>query len=266
MKPLETVSTDELLEKAATAAKRDLSGESEERWSFIRELHRRGDPSILAAAAQWCTSPDGQLRCLGADVLAQLGFLASYPYAVESASILVALLVDVDEKVVSSALFALGHLGVGNLEAIARLATHECADVRYAVASCLGTRDEPLARETLVALSADNDSDVRDWATFGLGTLSAVDSAAIREALVARLSDSDDDVRGEAMRGLATRADTRAVPAILEELTRHEVMDLAIEAAGDLRDRAFIPALEALLDAHPESSDIRLALERCRST
>lgn len=264
MRAPESVSTEHLLERAASSAQRDSSRESEERWSLIRELHRRGDAAILEAAVRWCTSTEALLRCLGADVLGQLGFTASYPYAAESSPSLVALLDDADEDVISCALVALGHLGVGNPEVIVQLAGHKGANIRCSVAYCLGRRDEPIARETLVALSGDRDSDVRNWATFGLGTLSEVDNAMIRGALVARLSDSEEEVRGEAMLGLATRGDTRAIPAILEELERDEVMDLAIEAAGKLPDRAFLPALDALLDVHPESSDIRLAVERCR--
>jgi HEAT repeat protein len=266
MRTLEGVSTERLLERAASSARRDSSRESDERWGVIRELHRRGYVSILEAAARWSTSTEGLLRCLAADVLGQLGFAASYPYAAESAPILVALLEDTDDDVVACALVALGHLGVGDADVIARLGGHESADIRSSVAYCLGKRDETAARESLVALSVDSDSAVRNWATFGLGALSEVDCATIREALVARLSDSEDEVRGEAMLGLATRGDARAIPAILEELERDQVMDLAIEAAGILANAAFLPALEALLEAHPDSSDIRVAVERCRST
>jgi len=104
MKTLEGVSTEQLLQRAASSAQRDSSRDSDERWSFVRELHRRGDPSILDAAMRWCTSADALLRALGADVLGQLGYSASYPYADDSASILMALLEDDDEGVISCAL------------------------------------------------------------------------------------------------------------------------------------------------------------------
>ena len=67
------------------------------------------------------------------------------------------------------------------------------------------------------------------------------------------------------MLGLATRGDTRATPAILRELKGDQVGDLAIEAAGALPNRAFLPALDALLDAHPDPSNVQLAVERCRT-
>ena len=64
--------------------------------------------------------------------------------------------------------------------------------------------------EALIALSADADADVRDWATFALGTLAAADTPELREALAARVEDADEDTRLEAVHGLALRGDTRA--------------------------------------------------------
>jgi HEAT repeat protein len=55
----------------------------------------------------------------------------------------------------------------------------------------------------LAKLTADEDEEVRDWATFGLGVLGDIDTVEIREALAARLSDANDDAREEAVVGLA---------------------------------------------------------------
>jgi hypothetical protein len=255
-----------ILEQAEECARHDPSRESDERWRFIRELHRRGERPIFEAAVRWCGSDEPLVRCLGADVLAQLGFSSDFPYARESEAVLVTLLDDPDQGVLGSALTALGHLGVGRTDLIARKATHASPDVRYSVAYCLGTRDEPIARDTLVLLSRDSDSDVRDWATFGLGSLSEVDSDMIRAALVERLSDRDDETRGEAMVGLAVRGDPRAIPAILDELQGDDVMSLAIEAASELRHPGFLPLLNELSNAHPDDAEIRQAVERCRSS
>jgi HEAT repeat protein len=265
MDALSAIPTDALLERTAEVAQRDPSRESDDRWSLVRELHRRGERSVFQAAAGWCVSSEPLLRCLGADTLGQLGFEAQHPFAAESAPILTSLLGDLDVAVVSCALVALGHLCVGDPEALCPLASHQAADVRGAVAFCLGTRDDVLSRNTLIALSGDADTDIRSWATFGLGSLSDVDTPVIRDALVARLSDPDHEVRGEAMLGLAVRGDARAVPAILEELKREEVSVLAIEAAGELPHETFLARLEALLEARPDDSDIKAAVERCRA-
>lgn len=90
------------------------------------------------------------------------------------------------------------------------------------------------------------------------------DSTVIREALLARLSDTDSEVRGEAMLGLARRQDMRAAEAILTELSRQDVLSLAIEAAEEMPLSEFLPRLEQLLADHPNDEDIKRAVERCR--
>lgn len=262
MKSLRHVEVSALLEQVLAAARRDPSREADERWELLRELHRRGDETTRDAALEWCASPEPLVRCLGADVLGQLGFAEGFPHARESEPVLMALLQDPDETVLACAMVALAHLDAGDVAAIARHAGHPSAEVREAVAFCLADRQEAVARQALVTLSADEDTDVRNWATFGLGT--ETDSPEIREALAARLSDPDEEVRGEAMRGLAARGDVRAIPAILEEIEQDQVMDIAIEAAALLPDRRFVPALEELLEQFPESADLKIAVERCR--
>jgi HEAT repeat protein len=71
------------------------------------------------------------------------------------------------------------------------------------------TMETPAAIEALLELSRDSDVDVRNWATFALGSQIDVDTPQIREALRNRLSDSDEDTRSEALCGLARRK-TRA--------------------------------------------------------
>ena len=88
--------------------------------------------------------------------------------------------------------------------------------------------------DTLLQLMRDSDSDVRDWATFGLGTQSDADSLAIREALFARFQNEDEDTRAEAVVGLAKRKDLRALPVVIEELERDEYGVLYEEAASYL--------------------------------
>ena len=66
------------------------------------------------------------------------------------------------------------------------------------------------------------------------------------------------------MRGLALRRDVRAARAILDELQRPQVSDLAIEAASEMPRKEFLPLLEALLAAEPQAEDVRLAIEQCQ--
>jgi HEAT repeat protein len=103
-----------------------------------------------------------------------------------------------------------------------------CFSVEYSL-PILGLTDDSLA--TLRELSRDPDSDVRDWATFGLAQ-SDTDDADTREALFARIDDSDADTRAEAMYGLAKRADERVRDPLRLELERGDVGSLVVEAAA----------------------------------
>jgi hypothetical protein len=254
------------LEKAETLSLEDTADESEERWALVSELHRRGTPTVYEAATRWCASPRVPLRCLGATVLGQLGFADGYPFAERSTVTLIDLLADPDPAVIDSALVALGHLKTGDVHAVCALAVHAAPRVRHSVAFCLGGRNDDLAMQTLQRLSRDEDAGVRDWATFGLGTLSAVDTPALRDALVERLHDSHANVRGEAIRGLAYRKDKRAAHAIIDELARRDGSELAIEAAGEMPQSEFVPFLEAMLAADPDAEHVRLALDVCRAS
>jgi hypothetical protein len=117
----------------------------------------------------------------------------------------------------------MGHLhdprAVGPL---AGLQSHSEARIRHAVVSSLCGCEEEQAIAALIKRSADHDRDVRNWATFGLGSQIDTDTNAIREALLARLEDEDDEIRGEALVGLARRGDIRVVPAMLKEMEAYE--------------------------------------------
>src|SRR5262249_8697667 len=150
----------------------------------------------------------------------------------ESAQILASLLdSELDVNVLRAAFVALGHLHEPEVvSAASQYAEHFDADVRWSVAFALTGQSAPLAIELLIRLSRDLDPEVRDWATFGLGTQIETDTPPIRDALAARLDDTDDDTRGEALIGLARRRDARVVSAIQTELTTC-ASDKALEAA-----------------------------------
>jgi HEAT repeat protein len=266
---LDQTPTAVLLQRTLALARTEPVTQSDEYWAHVRALHFRSGRDVFEEAARLCANPDPILRAVGADVLAQLGVrkgatIADYPFAEESVPILVPLLADREPLVTASALYALGHLGLGESAQIARLASHRSDDVRCALAYALGGRADRISVDTLIALSADQDRDTRNWATFALGALSEEDSSPIRDALAARLIDGDDEIRGEAMAGLAKRGDGRAVKAVLYELRLTNVLTLAIEAAEATPRPEFLPHLKALYDTHPDDQAISRALSRCR--
>lgn len=131
-----------------------------------------------------------------------------------------------------------------DVAAFLALVDHPDAEVRLVVAQTLprlGRGERPTATmvDAAVRLSGDENTDVRDWACFALGTQwREVDAPALRDALAARLDDPDDETRCEALVGLAYRGDARTLPHVRAALTRPDgqVWILELVAAGALGD------------------------------
>jgi HEAT repeat protein len=134
----------------------------------------------------------------------------------------------------------------------------------------MSKQSDPRAIQALIGLSTDEDSVVRDWATFGLGTLTDYDSPELRDALIARLSDTCVDARFEALVGLARRKDNRALRPILESLSATTVYEMALEAAQELADPRLLPALLDLkkrwaTDDDRFVADLDSAIDACQN-
>jgi HEAT repeat protein len=267
---LRSASVDELF-----ALARGAEGE-EAYWDAVTELHTRGEDRTLQLASVLCDSIAAGERCLGADVLSQLGATpgesaAESPFASAAGDVLMRLLEEDDEPaVLSSAAVGLGHLRDERaIEPLVRLSSHADPGVRRAVVHGLMGHDDDDAVAALIALSADEDGDVRDWATFSLGVQIDRDSGEVREALAARLGDRHGDTHAEAVRGLARRRDERALEAALAgddegSSTIDEAVVLLGATTGDPR---LCGRLEALR-ADPEAAalygeELERALARC---
>jgi HEAT repeats len=219
---------------------RTLEGayEDDAPWEAVHELRRIGSQKVFDLAKEWCGSTDPLHRARGLDVLAQLGRTAEHPqnsFLEESEAVVKALISrENDALPLASAIDVLGHLDKpSNVPLIARFHTHPDQNVRFSVACALGSfSDEPLSATTLLRLMRDQDKDVRDWATFGLGVLGNQDSPEIRDALIHALRDTDEDVREEALVGLAKRHDLEALPHLLRLLQQDNGTVRGREAAS----------------------------------
>nr|WP_303652865.1 HEAT repeat domain-containing protein [Paludisphaera mucosa] len=216
-------------------------------WGAMYALHRRAAREILDRALALCASACPFERGRGADVLGRLG-VPDPAYPEECLRTLLAMLeVETDAGALASVLFALGHQSRGPAVApAARFRTHPDSEVRYAVVHVLSCIEETWAIEGLIELSRDPEPRIRDWSTFGLGSMTDADSPAIRDALSDRLADEDFDTRSEALIGLARRKDHRVVPALRDELAGECVGCLAVEAAAEIADPGLHPLLLAL--------------------
>ena len=234
--------------KVPTLIRRALRSTSDESyWACVRELHLRGTSEVFSESVRLCALKEVKAKVLGIDVLAQLGS-PERPFRKESLALLHTILAtDRRATVLHSALVAIGHLqkpeDSTGVRRIASLASNSDEHVRIGAVMALTGRTSPNAIATMIRLSGDSSSDVRNWATFGLGSQIDMDSSAIRDALARRLEDSDDDTRCEAIMGLAKRKDPRVREPLRSELNQRRVLSLAVEAAEEYGDPGLLRLL-----------------------
>lgn len=222
---LESKSTEVLF--AAT-----LEGEYDDEvaWEAVSVLRLRATPEVFEWAKRYCESENPKARARGLSVLAQLGARkpeAERPFLDESVSIAISHLQDSSAEAVSSAAWALSHLGTeAAVTALIDLQKHPDPDVRQAVACCINLRRRAEWVPILLALMEDENEVVRDWATFELGSGDFVegggmdypDSPEIRAALRRRVGDTYEEARREAIWGLAKRQDPLGLRLLLDHL------------------------------------------------
>jgi hypothetical protein len=260
----------ELLEQATGEALDGSARGNELFWSTVSKAVRSVPvDEVLAVAITFCGSDSPAMRATGAALVAEL-CNPGRELVDEALGILGPLLArEVEHDVVEVALHGVALTGLAAGIPIAlNFTRHPVAGVRldatHVLYSCAG---EPAAREAidaLIGLSHDRDDDVRNWATFGLGTQIDADDSVIRDALAERLVDAHLEVREEAAVGLARRHDARAFAPVSLLLDADEVSSLTVEASGHLADERLLRPLLELGEWWEDDSDVlRLAIARC---
>jgi hypothetical protein len=232
-------------------------GDQDEYRRMTHELCRRGTQLIFDEMARLTLGEDLQARILACNILGELGFKQGRPFGAETFPLLARLCTEeASPPVLGAAISAMGNLGRPEaLPYVVAHATHSDPDVRFSVACALPSVAEgewldqahPLVT-TLMQLTSDEDSDVRDWANFGLGTQVKVDGAAVRQRLIARLDDPDEDTRAEAIAGLAKRHAPEAIRHVRDALWAQAVTWYAVESACALGEPSFAERLAQLED------------------
>jgi HEAT repeat protein len=255
--------TDELVRLALTERDEDMA------WEYVTALQFRGDGEVLKAALRLCESQLASERELGVTILGQLG-LPERTFPGKSFLTLARMLeTETDPDVLQAIGMAFGHLNDPRcIGLLVPLKNHPCNLVRWGVGHGIAGHNDPLAIETLIELSRDEDEEIRDWATFGLGSLIDTDTEEIRQALWARVADHYEDARAEALAGLARRKDQRVRDFLLRELAAENVDMMFVDAAQELGDALLLPALMDLkrrwpADRRDEEDWLDKAIESC---
>ena len=215
----EHLTSQELWDRLVTLGPENRDDGDDARFELVAELDRLGEPEPVTWALKGLQSPVAWHRTAAAWVLGEHGFNENYPYRRTAAAALTAAArAEADDDARATMVRSLSRAGsADDATAVVAFGRDPSADVRFEVAAGIpgvfdGEEIAPAVVDMLIELTGDDDSDVRDWATFSLGTQSDLDSTAIRAALAARLDDSGDGgpddglaIREEALIGLARR-------------------------------------------------------------
>jgi len=234
--------------------------DDDSRWGAIQQLHALGTREVFERAVHLCRSTTPSDRIAGADILGQLNAFSD-----EAMKTLLEMLDDADASVVEAVVHALSQRqDARTIDALTRVALHDASNVRWAVATALEDLiGDERAERVLLALMKDEDTSVRDRATFAVGSLSDHDTPRIRAALAERLRDGDRCVAHEAALGLARRRDARAIPyiAVAVESADGEIE----EAADEITSPDMLTELLKARDTLGNAQGLSTLIERCRA-
>jgi HEAT repeat protein len=268
---VETDSVAELVERASAAARLadetdDWDGESGAAYAALLRRAAHDGAAALRLGLELIGSAEPGQRCTGSLLLGHASDLHA-ELRTESATALIALAQRETEACVLSCLpRALERTyDERGVPVLVTLAGHADAGIRQQVAMSFagllsGLPDGPDIR-TLLALSRDEDPEVRNWATFTLGSQSEVDTAEVRAALWERTTDPHPEAREEGINGLACRHQLQVLPLLVELLEDPEGAHvLVFGAAAILGVPELLPALEEYL---PEGRGVVEAVAAC---
>lgn len=217
-------------------------------WNNISELRKRANDDVFNQAYKLAKSQIDKKKIIGIDVLAQLGFDPRFRQE-ETIKLYFELLEEnQNDDVLFSLFFGISHnnekLTNNQVLQLIKFKDSKNNDVRYSLVSAISGVDNPKAIETLIELSEDNFSSIRNWATFGIGTLCEQNNDRIIKALWNRIKDKHQETKLEAIVGLANRNQVAIKEQIIEELKSGEYGTLLFDAIETLKDKDFIPYLE----------------------
>jgi hypothetical protein len=216
----------------------------------LSALRKRATKEVFDRCCLLINTGNDKERYVGVTVLAQLGGMAR-PFYKPSIKLFFKILPkEKNFDVLFALIYAIGHnnekITTAEINIIAPFKNNASFRIRKALAFALLCVDNIIAINILIELSADKNTGVRSWATFGLGTQISRKSKSITTALWNRINDKDQETRFEAIVGLAKRKDPRIKDIIKREISADIYGHLIFRAITELGDLEFLPILEQL--------------------
>ena len=171
-------------------------------------------------------------------------------------------------SLVGEALLSVGRHPRGDFTPVVRWTTSRDVEIRWRATWALFRPRDPAMVATLLGLTSDPESIVRNWAVRGL-TWAQVDTArldptVVRARLRALLADPDRTVRTEALRALGTHPDSASVAVVAESLKDPDAWASVPAAEALAGHRAFaamtVPRLIAAASSGPSCATRSVAL------
>lgn len=235
-------------------------------WEYIREIRQRPHLEVFKISTELITSNIENSKIIGIDILAQLG-KEPRPLLKETLEIYLNLLKsETAEKTLFSILTAIGHnnkkLTNEELKLICNFKNNKSKMVREGLIFAILNINKELAINTLIELSNDKFSNIRNWATFGIGTQISKSNKNIINALWKRTSDKHLTTRHEALLGLAKRKDTRIKEKLKKELLKMDNYGtLILEAIEELNDLEFVELLNKKILENSDNQIYKITLD-----
>lgn len=217
-------------------------------WDNIGELRLRGNIEIFEKAYYLTKSKTKKEKIIGIDVLAQLS-LDLRPYKNETVKVFFQLLnSESDKDILMSLFYGIGHnnenLTSSQISKMIKFKNQEEAEVKLGLVSALLGIENRKVIDTLIELTEDKASSIRNLATFGIGSQIEISNKKIIAALWKRTKDKHQETKFEAIVGLANRGENEVKRVIFEELEKGEYGTLLFKAIETLNDKSFLPQLE----------------------
>ena len=237
----------------------------------LQELRFRASASLYERCIELAKSELPEEREVGVDILAEFfrrdkrkKYGYESPYSKDRLALFLQMIVvEKNINVIESLLHGIGkndcRIKSKDIDLILPFIDHENRSVRWtALIALMNSPNNMKAIRGLIKLSNDRYADIRDWATFTIGTQSELDNDEIRKALYARCTDKHLVTRHEAICGLAKRKDAGVKKYIEKALASHDVCTtLIFESIRELDAKEYLPHLEAMLAETENDPSIR---------